>query len=64
LQLVERGLLRKTRDHVVEIAMLGFQDGELCRQRFDVDIHGGWWLMPTGLYQLKPDPSPTYCNKK
>src|SRR5207302_8663908 len=39
LQLVEGGALGETRDHVVEIAVLGSQSGELRLQGFDVEIH-------------------------
>src|SRR5437762_1692373 len=39
LQLVEWGALGETRDHVVEIAVLGSQSGELRLQGFDVEIH-------------------------
>src|SRR5690349_20725740 len=39
LQLVEGGALGKARDHVVEIAVLGSQSGELRLQGFDVEIH-------------------------
>src|SRR5947199_158569 len=38
LQLVERGALGDTRDHVVEIAVLGSQSGELRLQGFDVNL--------------------------
>src|SRR3974377_2347989 len=42
LQLIEWGVLRKARDDVVEIAMLGLQRSEPCLQRFGVEVHGRW----------------------
>src|SRR2546421_4980652 len=39
LQLVERTALDDTRDHVIEIAVLGSQCGEFRLQGFDVEIH-------------------------
>src|ERR1700730_7290100 len=39
-ELVDRSARGKTRDRLVEIAMFGFQRGELCFQSFDVEIHG------------------------
>ena len=39
-ELVERSARGETRDHFVEIAVFGFQRGELCSQSFDVEVHG------------------------
>src|ERR1043166_3667186 len=39
LQLVERAAFGDTRDHVIEIAMLGSQSGEFRLQGFDVEVH-------------------------
>src|SRR6266542_1177383 len=39
LKLVERAALDHARDHVVEVAVLGFQFGELRLEGFDVEIH-------------------------
>jgi len=39
-ELVDRSARGETRDRLVEIAMFGFQRGELCFQSFDVEIHG------------------------
>src|ERR1700730_1182607 len=39
LELVERAALDHARDHVIEVAGLGFQRGELRLEGFDVEIH-------------------------
>src|ERR1700694_1912748 len=39
LKLVERAALDNARDHVIEVAVLGFQSGELRLEGFDVEIH-------------------------
>src|SRR6266436_5148908 len=39
LKLVERAALDHARDHVIEVAVLGFQLGELRLEGFDVEIH-------------------------
>src|SRR6266566_8854844 len=39
LKLVERATLDHARDHVIEVAVLGFQRGELRLEGFDVEIH-------------------------
>src|SRR3954469_16274923 len=39
LQLVEGAALDEPRDHVVEVAMLGLERGELSLEGFDVEIH-------------------------
>src|SRR6516162_7311461 len=40
LELVERSALREPGDHLIEVAMLRLQDGELGLQGFYVEIHG------------------------
>src|ERR1700730_1641756 len=40
LELVEWSALGEPRDHLVEVAMLGLQGGELCFEGFYVEIHG------------------------
>ena len=40
LQLIDRSARGETRDHLVEVAVFGFQRGELCFQCFDVEVHG------------------------
>ena len=40
LELVERSALGEPRDHLVEVAMLGLQDGELRLEGFYIKIHG------------------------
>src|SRR5947207_3543926 len=39
LKLVERAALDNARDHVIEVAVLSFQRGELRLEGFDVEIH-------------------------
>src|ERR1700730_8759203 len=39
LELIERAALHHARDHVIEVAVLGFQRGEFRLEGFDVEIH-------------------------